>query len=490
MHLFLRQARAAKGRFCSLLGRVERLQRQRLASLLRRDADTAFGREHGFSGIESYEDYRERVPLIRYEDLEPWVERIASGEPGVLTQEPVQALVPTSGTTGRKLIPHTASLRGELRRALLPWIGDLVERYPGIRRGRWYWSMTPPLPTRGDGPVPIGAGEDEDYFTARQRRFLRGRLLVPEPGGSWRRDTLVTLVGARDLSFLSVWSPTLFSVLLDGLEEEPVPVLERLPTGDRRTLELALEGDSPAETLWPSLALVSCWDQATARPYAAALAGRLPHAALQGKGLLSTEGVTTIPLSGGQILAVDSHVYEFADERGAHPCWALEVGREYRVVLTTSGGLHRYDTRDVVRVEGHAGQAPILTFLGRADPTSDHHGEKLHERHVCQALERLLPEGGFVLLAPSRHRHYILFHDRERSGGIAHRVDEALRENPQYALARDLGQLGPVISRRVSRGHQRYLARCVAEGQRLGDIKARALDARTGWESWMGVADD
>ena len=44
--------------------------------------------------------YQERVPLSRYEDYAAAVDRIAAGEAGVLTREPVTLLEPTSGSTG------------------------------------------------------------------------------------------------------------------------------------------------------------------------------------------------------------------------------------------------------------------------------------------------------------------------------------------------------------------------------------------------------
>ena len=58
------------------------------------------------------------MPLARYEDFQTDIERIAAGEPSVLTADKVLLLQPTSGTTGgEKLIPYTASLRREYQRA-------------------------------------------------------------------------------------------------------------------------------------------------------------------------------------------------------------------------------------------------------------------------------------------------------------------------------------------------------------------------------------
>jgi hypothetical protein len=52
---------------------------------LAKDASgTAFGRDHHFSAIRSYDDFKKSVPVRDYEELKHYVERIKSGEKDVL----------------------------------------------------------------------------------------------------------------------------------------------------------------------------------------------------------------------------------------------------------------------------------------------------------------------------------------------------------------------------------------------------------------------
>ena len=37
------------------------------------NADTEFGRRHGFGGITTFKEFQERVPIAGYEDLEPYI---------------------------------------------------------------------------------------------------------------------------------------------------------------------------------------------------------------------------------------------------------------------------------------------------------------------------------------------------------------------------------------------------------------------------------
>jgi hypothetical protein len=62
-----------------------------------------------------------------------------------------------------------------------------------------------------------------------------------------------------------------------------------------------------------------------------------------------------------------------------------------------------------------------------------------------------------------------------RATDIARRADHALAANPQYALARGLGQLAPLALERRERPLQAWLDRGLRRGQRLGDIKPPVL---------------
>ena len=116
-------------RFRRALQHPAETQQQILRNLLRNNAGSAYGRAHRFGEIRTVAEFRERVPIVDYDDLEPWVARITRGEQGVLTRETVTRLVPTSGSTGgRKLIPFTASLQREFSAAISPWIVELFRR--------------------------------------------------------------------------------------------------------------------------------------------------------------------------------------------------------------------------------------------------------------------------------------------------------------------------------------------------------------------------
>ncbi|WP_121965644.1 GH3 auxin-responsive promoter family protein [Myroides sp. N17-2] len=69
---------------------------------------TAFGKDHNFAYINSYEDFVKQVPVRDYEGLKPYVDRVVAGEKDVLWKGQPLYFAKTSGTTsGAKYIPLT-----------------------------------------------------------------------------------------------------------------------------------------------------------------------------------------------------------------------------------------------------------------------------------------------------------------------------------------------------------------------------------------------
>jgi hypothetical protein len=250
--------------------------------------------------------------------------------------------------------------------------------------------------------------------------------------------------------------------------------------------------------LWPRLGVVSCWGDGQAALPLADLQRRLPGTLFQSKGLLATEAFVSIPFEGCHPIAITSHFFEFQDANGKiHLASELRLGQSYAVIVTTAGGLYRYSLGDFVEVDGFVGATPSVRFLGRGDRTSDLCGEKLTEAFVTQAIASVCASCRFVtpfaMLAPTAngagHCHYTLFAEGNVPHELIKRLDDQLRENPHYALCRDLGQLGALSSFRIARNAYEVFCRTLTiSGRRFGDIKPQALSTRTDWHQHFEAA--
>ncbi len=447
-------------------------QRQRLMTFLRSNAESAYGRKHQYGAIRSVEEFQQRVPVVSYEDLQPWVERIASGEPHVLTSEPVQMMEPTSGsTTARKLIPYTASLRREFQAAVGAWMVDLYRRYPALLSGRQYWSISPAARQREftQGGLPIGFENDVEYLSRVEQAIVQ-RVICKPPGvegvtdiDEHRRLTMQHLAAQRDLKLLSVWSPVFLTQLL----------------------KFAPPGFAP-EKNWPQLEVISCWTDGASAGFARELQQLFPGVAIQGKGLLATEGVVSIPLHGhaAPVAALTSHFLEFLDQQ-QRPWLAgqLKPGELYQPLITCGNGFARYRLGDVVRAAGPCS----FEFIGRGEGTSDLCGEKLSEAFIATVFAKLQDDfrnAMFMTLAPrcdTMRRGYVLILDKSPVSGALEKLEAALRESVHYNYCRQLGQLEAVQLMVAPDAAARHFSVELQRGVMAGDIKPRLLQTRSEW---------
>ncbi len=495
--------------FLRELQHPEAAQFKLLKAILSENKDTIFGRKYNFANIENYQQFSTAIPIQTYEDLSPYIQRMVEGETNVLTAEPAIAFEMTGGSTkGSKLIPFTQSELIAIQRAIFPWLGDLLKSRPGIKKGRTYWAISPVTrpPTKTAGGVNIGMSGDAAYF-GEDLAMSIGQLLAIPPEFAlisdieeWRYLTALFLLAAADLTLISVWSPTFLLELIEEMKNKSDRLLQDIATGKdnlpgnparAKLLETALSNTTiDSQKIWQNLDTISCWQDAAAKAFIPQMQETFPHVWIQGKGLISTEAVVSLPMSGCSypVLAINSGFYEFMDgENRPHLCHELNEGEVYRIVVTTAAGLYRYDLGDRLKVRGWKGRVPLLEFVGRSGMVSDLCGEKLTEEFV---LDKLANIRGFRMLAPSLEGkpHYALFLDRKEYGEndaviISRELDKSLGANPQYQYARKLKQLGEIKAYLVENPMKCYLNYAVSRGQRLGDIKPPVLSRDTGWES-------
>lgn len=79
-----------------------------LKYLIKTASRTVFGKDHGFSDIQSYEDFKEAVPIRDYEALRGYIDMMKEGKQNILWKGKPMYFAKTSGTTsGVKYIPIT-----------------------------------------------------------------------------------------------------------------------------------------------------------------------------------------------------------------------------------------------------------------------------------------------------------------------------------------------------------------------------------------------
>lgn len=478
------------------LKKPEQRQSDILRTILAENVSSVFGQQHRFSEIQDYADYTAQVPIADYADFQAAITLTAEGEPQHLTAAEVIQFEETSGSSsGAKLVPYTKGLLLAFQRAILPWLGDLLQHRPGITRGRVFFMISPALRPSvcTAGGIPVGIGNDLGYFGQNlaahlaQVTLYSSALEVPQTADSWKKQTALLLLQATDLTLISLWSPTLLLELIDYIMTHYLLLLKEI-TDEKQRINLgAAISDTGIDTqkIWPLLDTISCWDSHTSAVHAQRLQQLFPHVFIQGKGLLSTESVTSLPYSkaNSPILAINSHFYEFlAEDNSVFLAHQLVIGKSYRVIVTTQSGLYRYDTGDMVKVSGYYHNTPTLVFMGREGLNSDLCGEKLTDAFVAQAIESVDSAliGQSLLLAVNDakpHYCWVVASDviQADSFALVTELEQALCQNPQYQYARNMGQLGALRIRAVADVIRCYQQQTAHNPTRLGTMKLPAL---------------
>ncbi len=101
-------AKQIAARFYKQSKNAVKMQQKVFKKLIADAKETAFGKDHNFSKIKSYQEFKKQVPIRDYEALKHYVERIIEGESDVLWKGKPLYFAKTSGTTsGTKYIPLT-----------------------------------------------------------------------------------------------------------------------------------------------------------------------------------------------------------------------------------------------------------------------------------------------------------------------------------------------------------------------------------------------
>ena len=485
---------------------------------------------------------RARVPVGDYESHRDYLDAARAGRPRALfgPGERVRMFALTSGTTAaRKYLPVTRRSVRAHRRGWLAWGLGAYENEPELLfRGKFALAGDPAESFSAGGTA---CGSISGLLAAEQTGVVRRSYVAPPETGRVRRvagllgesadpaaakyylnwrfglhsdvGSFVTPNPATHLQFAR-WGAANAELLADhtargGLPDDcvrPGGVLAglELPPAVRRAAAKYLPADpGRAQTLkdlirsagslrpadaWPHLNLLGCWTGGTLGHYLPLLEEHYGGARVRDIGLIASEGRTTIPVQDGTpagLLDLAGAFFEFVPEDradGGDPpvllAHELEPGRNYYVLMTTPGGLWRYDIRDVVRCEGYAPPAgsrrelkkargrgtPLLSFLSKGKTFSSVTGEKLSEYQAAAAVGAACGERGARLsayaLAPVFYHgspRYELFAEAAElpadPAPLAAAVDRRLRElNCEYDSKRGSGRLGPVAVRPLPAG--------------------------------------
>lgn len=425
---------------------AETLQREVLARLLARAADTEWGARHGYAGTRDYEQYAAATPVNTYEELKGYIDRMRHGERDVLWPGAVRWYAKSSGTTNDK-------------------------------------SKFIPVSSAGLHDTHYAGGQDAVSLYLRnnpQSRLFDGRALILGGSHAPNYNLPHSLVG--DLSAILieninplvnlVRTPPKKVALLADFEQkrdriaelaarQRVTNLSGVPSWMMAVLNRVLEitGKDNLHEVWPDLEVFFHGGVAFT-PYREQYRRLIPSEGMHYMETYNASegffGLQDDPADPAMLLMLDYGVfYEFipleeldAPHPTAVPLWGVETGRNYAIVISTSCGLWRYLIGDTVRFTSVRPYKFVIS--GRTKSFINAFGEELIVDNAERGLERACRETGAVVSeytaapvfmdAEGKCRHqWVVEFEREPDdlAAFARSLDRALQDiNSDYEAKR------------------------------------------------------
>lgn len=470
------------------------VQENKLKEILKNNKNSIYGKKYNFDKIKNIADFQKEVPLTNYEDYLPYIEKIKMGEEHILTYEKVKMFELTSGSTSAsKLIPYTDNLKKEFQLGIKVWLYSLYMKYPSLKFGKSYWSITPKIDFnyKEKSVISIGFEEDSEYF-GKFEKYLIDSIFINPKDIKNEKDmdkfyfkTLSSLVAEKNIRLFSFWSPTLLLLMIEYLEKNSEKILKILNKKRREEVKKYIENREYYK-IWKDLKLISCWGDNNSTEYLKKIKEIFPNTVIQEKGLLATEGFISFPDTEKNLfkLSYYSHFFEFVslDDNKIYNASEIEINKKYEVIITTSGGLYRYCLGDIIEVISIKDNVPYIKFIGRKGAISDLFGEKLEESFLKNIMKRYKQKIDFYMFAPSKN-YYILFIKTDKKIDIKD-LENKLRENFHYDYCRKLAQLKAIkLFILTGNPEKEYIKACQNKNQKLGNIKMTALSKESGWEN-------
>ncbi len=324
-----------------------KVQRDTWQELLTRGKSTEYGKRYGFDTILTPEQYRERVPVVSYEEISGEVRRMMEGESGILWPEETRWFAKSSGTTDAKskFIPVSPSALEECHfRGGKDVIAVFNRLYPeaGVFGGK---------------TLALG-GSSEVSKTNTDCRFgdLSAILISNTPFWANRMKT-----PDASIMLMSNWEEKIEKICETTVRED-VRCLAGVPSWFLTVINKILErtGKKHLHEVWPNLELF-IHGGISFTPYREQYRRLLPDPKMKYLETYNASegffGLQDDPEDTSLLLMLDYGVYyEFmpVSEVGQSKPRTLmleevKTGENYALVITTNSGLWRYMIGDTIQ---------------------------------------------------------------------------------------------------------------------------------------------
>lgn len=360
----------------------EEVQLEVLNQLLITAKNTEIGKKFGFDDINTYELFKERVPICTYEDIEPLIERSRRGEQQILWPTPIKWFAKSSGTTNAKskFIPVSNEA---LENCHFKAGKDMLSLYFNNNENSKL--------LRGKS---LRLGGSKELYEYNNTFFGDLSAIIIDNLPFWAE---MSSTPSHKVSLMSEWETKMEAIVNETIKED-VTGLAGVPSWMLVLLHKVLEktGKDHLFQVWENLE-VYFHGGVSFSPYEAQYKKILPDTNFKYYEIYNaSEGFFAIQdrnNSDELLLMLDYGIfYEFipmdtfdTPQQNTVPLWEVEKDKNYAVVISTNAGLWRYLIGDTVRFTSTSPYRIKIT--GRTKHYINVFGEELIIENVEAALK-------------------------------------------------------------------------------------------------------
>lgn len=370
------------------------VQEKVLKDLLYKASQTHYGKKYKFSEIHNSRQFAEQVPVVSYEDLQPYIERMLKGEASLLWPGKTQWFAKSSGTTGvsSKLVPVSKE--------------GLEECH--FRGGRDMLAIY----MRNNPDSKIFSGKNLSIGGSQVNNF----------GGN--SDVSVANISAIVMKNLPLWAqlkrtPGLKVTMMNNWEEKVKKIAEITTKQDVTCLagspmwmllllqHITRQGHiNHIQDIWPNLE-VFFHGSVSFNPYKQLFQELDRNNSLSYQEIYNaTEGFFAIQDQSDDpsLLLLPNYgiYYEFIPEKDFDnpfpttlPLSEVETGKYYSIVISTNSGLWRYKIGDTIKFVSTSPYRFLIS--GRTKHCINVFGEDLFAQQAEKALQETCEKTGCVV---------------------------------------------------------------------------------------------
>lgn len=355
--------------------------------LLRRFVNTAahtqWGKQYGFDQIKTYADFANQLPITNYETLQPYINKMMFGEKNILWNGKVNWFSKSSGTSSgkSKFIPVSAQ---NLRQSHIRGTWDTMSIiYNNLPEARQFECKTLLMGGSWDyfEPYPKTRYGDVSSIMIHHMPSVAHPFFTPD-----FETALMSDFEAKIEKMARIVSQERDMVMIGGVPTWTVVLFRKI---------LELTGANNILEVWPNLQVYT-HGGVSFTPYREQFKTFLPSEEVEYVEIYNaSEGFFGIQhgLNDDDLLLLLNNgvFYEFLptgewekDNPQAIPLSAVEVGKNYALVITTNAGLWRYVPGDTVTFTSTAPYKIKIT--GRTNQFVNAFGEEVIVANTDKAL--------------------------------------------------------------------------------------------------------